>query len=40
MPPRQRPAPRLLSSMGVLFVLAALAGLVGFVIITVISKFA
>jgi hypothetical protein len=38
MPPRRRPAPRLLSSMGLLFVLAAIAGLVGFVAITLISK--
>lgn len=40
MPPRQRPAPRLLSSMGLLFVLSALAGLVGFIAVTLISLFA
>lgn len=40
MPPRQRPAPRLLSSMGLLFILAAVAGLVGFFAVTLISMLA
>lgn len=39
MPPRRRPAPRLFSSMGLLFVLALLAGVVGFVAVSVITAF-